>query len=327
MATTGVSREAAECINESMHAAASGPLRAHVAWYSGYRQAGIAPGFHRGLPSPYMTLIFTLDDRLTVAEHADASQTAESYDALIGGLHASPALITHPGRQSGVQVSVSPLASRTLFGVPAGELAWIDVHADDVLGRESERIRERMHAADTWPERFAVVDAALRARLSAPDLPAAAAPAAPDEVTRAWSLLLTTGGAIPISKLADEVGWSTRYLSSRFRAEIGLTPKAAARVIRFDRARRLITDAAHAGAAVGTDTPAVSGSGVTLAELATRCGYFDQAHLDREFRSLAGCSPSRWLADEGINVAILDTLDTVEADVFRNVQAERAAVA
>jgi AraC-like DNA-binding protein len=171
-------------------------------------------------------------------------------------------------------------------------LAWIDVHADDVFGRETERIRERMREAATWPERFAAVDAALRRRLSAANLPAATAPAVPDEVARAWQLLLKTRGTIPISTLADEVGWSTRHLATRFRAEIGLTPKAAARVIRFDRTRRLIT----------------SDSGITLAELAVRCGYFDQAHLDREFRSLVGCSPTRWLADEGY--------------AFRNVQVD-----
>lgn len=296
MATAGVSHEppgeANTHVNESTRAAASDPLHGRVAWYSGYRQAGIAPAIHRGLPSPYMTLIFTLDDPLHIAEHADPSQAADSYDALLGGLHARPVLITHSGRQSGIQAAVSPLASRALFGVPAGELAWIDVHADDALGRETERIRERMQNAATWPDRFAAVDAALRRFLSTPNLPAATSPAVPDEVARAWRLLLKTRGTIPISALAEEVGWSTRHLATRFRAEIGLTPKAAARVIRFDRTRRLIA----------------SGTSVALAELAVRCGYFDQAHLDREFRLLAGCSPTQWLADEGY--------------AFRNVQAE-----
>ncbi|MEV6211981.1 AraC family transcriptional regulator [Kitasatospora sp. NPDC051914] len=64
--------------------------------------------------------------------------------------------------------------------------------------------------------------------------------------------------------------------------ETGLSPKAAARVVRFDRARRM----------------AASGGG-RLAELAAACGYFDQAHLAREFRALAVVAPSVWLADYG----------------------------
>ncbi|MFD0350833.1 helix-turn-helix domain-containing protein [Kitasatospora aburaviensis] len=55
-------------------------------------------------------------------------------------------------------------------------------------------------------------------------------------------------------------------------------------MIRFDRARHLL----------GAPGPVPR-----LAELAVRCGYFDQAHLAREFRALAGCAPSAWLAAEG----------------------------
>ena len=73
-------------------------------------------------------------------------------------------------------------------------------------------------------------------------------------------------------------------------AETGLTPKSAARVTRFDRARRLLQRQAGAG------QPA------TLADIAVTCGYYDQAHLAREFRELASCPPSAWLAEEFRNV-------------------------
>lgn len=45
-------REATAYVNESARAAVSDPLRGSVAWYSGYRQAGVAPAVHHGLPSP-----------------------------------------------------------------------------------------------------------------------------------------------------------------------------------------------------------------------------------------------------------------------------------
>ena len=67
------------------------PLRRYVAWYTGYRQRGLPPATHRGLPSPYLTLIFTLDDPLEVAAHPDPRQPPGRYDALIGGLHLTPA--------------------------------------------------------------------------------------------------------------------------------------------------------------------------------------------------------------------------------------------
>ena len=110
------------------------------------------------------------------------------------------------------------------------------------------------------------------------------------EVSWAWRELLREGGAIRVSELAAGTGWSERHLTGRFRAEIGLAPKAAARVIRFDRARKLLVRRLT----VGGD--------YLLADLAADCGYFDQAHLAREFRALAGCPPSQWLAEEFRNV-------------------------
>jgi len=106
-------------VNEHHRYRPGEPLRRYVAWYTGYRQRGVPPARHRGLPSPYLTLIFTMDDPLDVAAHPDPRQRPGSYDALLGGLHLTPALITHPGRQSGVQVALRPLGCRALFGLPA----------------------------------------------------------------------------------------------------------------------------------------------------------------------------------------------------------------
>ncbi|MFJ9608114.1 helix-turn-helix domain-containing protein [Kitasatospora sp. NPDC101176] len=264
-------------VDEAVRARPATALRPYVAWYSGYRQRGVPPAVHRGLPSPYLTFILTLDEPLVVAGHPDPAQPPGTYPTLLGGLHTGPALITHDGRQSGVQIAVHPLAARALFGLPAGELAGIDVPAEQVLGRLGPLLHERLRAAGSWDERFAVLDAALLR---------AARPSGrvPPEVAWAWRALRRSDGALAVAELARETGWSARHLQDRFRRETGLTPKAAARVIRFDRARRLL---------------AATGPSPRLAELAVRCGYFDQAHLAREFRALAGAAPSAWLAAEG----------------------------
>jgi hypothetical protein len=95
-------------------------LRPFVAWAIGYRQAGVGPQRHRGLPSPWLTFIVTLDDPLVIEAHVDPRQPAAAYDTLLGGLHTSPALITHDGRQSGIQLGLTPLGARRLAGLPAG---------------------------------------------------------------------------------------------------------------------------------------------------------------------------------------------------------------
>jgi transcriptional regulator GlxA family with amidase domain len=87
-------------------------------------------------------------------------------------------------------------------------------------------------------------------------------------------------GRAPIGELADELGWSHRRLIARFRDQVGLAPKTFARVIRFDRAVRQLRAATTR----------------SLAEIALDCGYFDQAHLNREFREFAGTTPGALVA-------------------------------
>jgi AraC-like DNA-binding protein len=265
--------------SESAWAAPAAPLRGLIAGYSGYRDQGVPPGRHRGLPSPFLTLIFTLDDPLTIASHPDPADPPGQYETLAGGLHTTPAIITHEGRQSGVQVAVSPLGARALFGRPAAELAGRDLPATDVLGPAATELHERLRAATTWPQRFALLDRVLARQADLDRQP-------PRDVVAAWRLLTRSGGTIPAARLAAEVGWSPRYLQRRLIAETGLGPKTAARVTRFDRARRRL----QRQAATGRLAP--------LADLAAGCGYYDQAHLAREFRALAGCAPSAWLAQE-----------------------------
>jgi len=270
-------------VSESVFALPAPPLRSLVAWYSGYREAGTSPAVHRGLPSPYLTLIVSLWEPLAIARHPTPQQTPGQFETLAGGLHTSPALIVHQGWQSGIQIRLSPLGARALLRVPAAEIAQIDVDADLLLGPAALEMSERAREANTWRDRLAVVDEVLRRLLQAEAAPRI-------EVASAWRRIVSSNGSISVDRLARMVGWSSRLLRQRFHAEFGLTPKAAARVVRFDRARRLLLRRVAAG------------QPLALADLAAECGYYDQAHLAAEFRALAGAAPSRWLAEEFRNL-------------------------
>ncbi|MGN6793294.1 MAG: helix-turn-helix domain-containing protein, partial [Streptosporangiaceae bacterium] len=245
---------------------------------------------HAGLPSPYMTVIFTFDEPLTIAAHPDPAQPGGSYLTLAGGLHTAPALITHEGAQSGIQVALSPLGARALLGMPASELVSLDVEATEVCGWLATEIQQRIQAATSWPERFAVLDQVLSNRLRSSSGDGRDEVSA--EVRFAWERLLATGGRITVAALAEQTGWSARHLRTKFADEVGLTPKTAARVVRFDRARRLL------------QRRSASGRPLDLAALAAHCGFYDQAHMDGEFRALAGSAPTTWLAREFRNLQV-----------------------
>ncbi|MGY1848131.1 MULTISPECIES: helix-turn-helix domain-containing protein [unclassified Blastococcus] len=254
-------------------------LRRYVAAALGYRHEGFPPGEHLGLPSPWLTVVLTLDDPLEMAAHPDPAQSPGRFDALVGGLHTRPARIVHPGRQAGIQLSLTPLGARALLGLPAGELASLDVPLTDLLGPAGTELVDGLRTAAGWPARFAALDAALLRRLRDVD-------GVPAEVAEAWRLTTAAGGRLRVSQLAARVGWSTRHLEQRFRAETGLGPKEAARVVRFDRARRALAGRVSRG--LPPD----------LAGLAVAAGFSDQAHLTREWRAFSGLPPTRWLAAE-----------------------------
>lgn len=276
-----------ERVVESVRRRPAPALQPSVAWYSGFRQVGCAPATHRGLPGPHLTFIVTFDDPLFVAAHPDPAAAPAHYGTRLGGLHTRPALVSHEGRQAGVQLAVHPLAARALFGIPAGELGSRDLEANTVVGAWADEVRERVGEATTWDERFAAIDAVLLRHLNP-------VPEPPGDVAHAWRRMVDAGG-LPIRELADEVGWSGRYFGDRFRRETGVTLRQAGRVIRFGRAHRLLQ------ARVATGQP------YTLAEVAATCGFFDQAHLAREFRTLAGVAPSAWLTEEFANIQAMDT--------------------
>lgn len=250
-------------------------LRPFVERYLGYRREGFAPGVHQGLPSRHVTVIISFGAPVDVAAMPDPAQRPSSFQALAGGLHAAPATIRHPGRQRGVHLELPPLGASALLGVRAGELACQVVDLRDLLGRRAGELVDRLATATSWPERFAALDGVLARGAVEAGSPA-------PEVAWAWRRLLATGGTIPVRALAAEVGWSRRHLSERFGREFGLSPKAAAMVLRFERSRRLLERPERPG----------------LAEVAVLCGYYDQAHLTRDWRQLAGCTPTAWMAAE-----------------------------
>ena len=256
----------------------SAPLRPFVHRYLGFRDAGGVRPPERSLPTPYLTLLVATEGQLVLRVDPDPRGRTTAYDDLVGGLYTTPAFVHHDVPCSGIRIAVSPLGARTLFGLPAGELAGLDPHATEVLGGFATELRERVLTAVGWRERFLTVDRLLRRRLAGEAAPP------PAGLIHAWRRIRDAAGVVRVDDVAREVGWSTRRLAQQFATEIGLSPKVTARVVRFDQARRQLARLRRAA------------DELVLAQVAADCGYYDQAHLAREFVALAGLPPSRWLA-------------------------------
>jgi AraC-like DNA-binding protein len=249
-------------------------LQSVIDHYVGYRMTGRPAGVHRGVPSRYMTLIVSIGNSIDVIAQTDPAQAPRSYRCVISGLQASSALIAHDGNQEGVAIELTPLGSRMLLGLPARAIWDTSLELSELVGSIGEELWDRLQVAPGWQARFDVCDEVF-SRLVTED---AVAP----ELVRCWRTLVGSGGRIAIDDLADRIGFSRQHLGRRFRDEFGLTPKLAARVVRFERARTMLE---------------VVPSFVSIAQVAAACGYYDQAHLNRDFAQFAGTSPTALLSD------------------------------
>jgi AraC-like DNA-binding protein len=153
------------------------------------------------------------------------------------------------------------------------EVAHRVVDLEDVFGPRAPALVEQLYEAPGWDARFTLLDSAIAARLGKH------LPASPD-VAWAWRRLTETEGLVTIGTLTEELGCSRRHLTARFREQVGMPPKTLARILRFERAVRRLRE----------------GGNASLAELAYECGYYDQAHFNRDFRRFAGITPSEFLA-------------------------------
>ncbi len=235
-------------------------LRGVVRRAADYRERS-APVRRLEAPLAGVVLIVSLGPDMEI----DGRQTG----SFVAGVWDRPTVTGHRGEQAGYQLYLDLLGARRLLGVPLRELANRLVALEDVLGPFATELAERLAAAPDGAARHALAQRLLTGRLGDDH---GAAP----EVAHALRRLRATSGAARVEALAAEVGWSRRHLAARFRDEVGLPPKALARLIRVERAAQRVR------------------AGEPLADVAYDSGYADQPHFNRDFRELVGCTPGEF---------------------------------
>ena len=170
-----------------------------------------------------------------------------------------------------VGVHFRPGGAARLLGVHAGKIANRHIGLEDLWGRRAGELRERLCAAGNPRQRFMILEQMLVAVVQQ-------APTERGTVKVALAELDRSG--IEVGEVAEQLGLSRRRLIEVFTRDVGITPKHYSRVRRFQRSLALATRRAP---------PA-------WAHLALESGYFDQAHLCRDWMEFTGFSPTEFLA-------------------------------
>ncbi len=193
----------------------------------------------------------------------------EDPQAMVYGSVLKGKMITLKRNATYFGVRFFPGAAEQVLGCPLDLFTDQDVILEDVQDCASELV-EAISTADTFEERIDIFtgyqEYCCRKYEPLPDL-----------VSWVMERINRTNGEIRIQTLADETGYSARYVNKMFKTHIGVAPKFYERVVRFQNSLHLLE----------------TGGSSDFADLAHRAGYYDQAHFINEFREFSLSTPAR----------------------------------
>jgi len=191
--------------------------------------------------------------------------------SMIVGQMLAPLSVGYRGRAGVAAIRLRPAAARAVIRCGAAEITGRVVALEALFG-SAETLRERLALARDGRARVDLLAAWLGNLVRS-------APAR--KIEAAVTAIAAHAGQIDLVALASDAGLSLRQLERRFLADVGVAPKAFARLVRLQSALRRIA------------------GGQALAEVALACGYYDQPHMARDFSRIAETSPAAWRAYAG----------------------------
>jgi len=226
------------------------------------------PQVERILPDGCVELILNFGSRFT--QHTESHHQLQPRNFVVGQM-------TGP-------VLISPAEAVDLLGIrfhPGGAYPFLRVPMNAItdqlieLGSLSKALESRLLTAcehvSTPLERVVSITAALVKKLLL---------TVDTNLMALAESIVNSGGVISVDRLANDAGISCRQLERRFLSGVGLGPKVLSRILRFQQVFR-----------------AVERGDNSWAEVALDCGYYDQAHLIRDFNQFAGQSPGVLFAE------------------------------
>jgi len=225
-----------------------------------------SPAPERLLPDGCVELILNFGDLFR--EHKETGRSELQPSRFVVGQMTGPVLVSPTGPVQLLGIRFAPGGTLPFFPVPPGELTNRIAPLADVSGALDRELSGRPYDARGLPEKIGTVEALLLRQMGAKEEKGAS-------LQNAISEIVSSGGQISVDRLAGDLGISGRQLGRRFLNEVGLGPKLLCRILRFQQVFR-----------------AVEREDKNWAGIAADCGYYDQAHLIRDFRQFAGQTPS-----------------------------------
>jgi AraC-like DNA-binding protein len=239
-------------------------------WY--YRVARSPHHRERVLPNGCMQIILNLSRGYLTECGEDGRENRRLPGAIITGARARYVFVDTSDMEEIVGIFLRPGGFAGLFHERADLFFERSVGLEDVCGASS--LTERLREAPTPVEKLRLLEAFVTRRLHP-------ATRRSELVDHAMHLFRRTD--LRVAECARSIGISERRLSQVFQEQVGMSPKMWHRTRRFQTTVRALYN--------GVDVP--------WAELALRCGYYDQSHFANDFHAFSGINPTTYSRHRG----------------------------
>lgn len=233
-----------------------------------YASGTISYGSERILPSPTPILIINLGAGFEVQTCSDSHPVTRTNGWLVGPhrefMWQRPLAETHV-----VGAVLKPWGAAALFDLMAAEIQDKAVSLDAVWDRSVESLRDRLSETQGVSQKMRLLGESLTRRDDS----------GTSHATSHAANRLASAAPPTVSSVSEELGVSRKHLNALFDRHVGLPPKAYAQVHRLNRAL----------SALSKPSP------LPLSQIAVDAGYYDQAHMNRDFRNNAGVTPTAYL--------------------------------
>jgi len=238
-----------------------------IAAYGGKREWPIPERIYPA--STRVTMVLSYGARALLHNGPDVAHARAYPRGHVSGLTTDYATVSGSSEpRDRIVIQLAPQAARRLFARPMSEIADRRIGLDSLCGRDGRELYERCGETSAWDERFDAIDAFFHKRVK--DDP----PTVVERAIAAASKRLQSEGPTSIGAIAADLGWSHQTFIARFKDQIGVSPRRFARIARFERLLAAL----------------LQGKVSSFARAAMELDFYDQPHLAREARALAGAT-------------------------------------
>lgn len=248
------------------------PLNEFIEAFIYFERAEHGHTVDRFLPNGDTEILIDLGD---APQYVYDNQTLKEIQACnrvwASGLRTEPITIPSGNGATMMVIAFKKGRSAPFFPFPMDEVRDSVVDADLIWGSGFGDMRERLLAAATGSERFQILEDFLLnefcGRLAIDPC-----------VAFAVEAMVASPDGLSIGRMNEQIGYSAKHFTQMFRRQIGVTPKAFLKIMRFQKAVRTIDTANE----------------IDWTGIAHDCGFYDQAHFINDFKHFSGFTPEQY---------------------------------